>query len=83
MTNKPKTVKIEFAPGCFDNFEGTQEELDALVEEITRLAQSGQLEENSTPINDDAWEQLSDEEREIISEALDSVVEGSNKKKLN
>lgn len=28
-------VKITFAPGCFDNFEGTQEELDKLVTEIT------------------------------------------------
>lgn len=30
--NKP--LKIEFAPGCFDSFEGTQEELDALIKEI-------------------------------------------------
>lgn len=28
-------VKITFAPGCFDNFEGTQEELDQLVNQIT------------------------------------------------
>lgn len=26
--------KIIFQPGCFDDFEGTQEELDALVKEI-------------------------------------------------
>ena len=32
MTNKK--VKVEFAPGCFDSFEGTQEELDALQQEI-------------------------------------------------
>lgn len=30
MTDK----KIIFQPGCFDDFEGTQEELDALVKEI-------------------------------------------------
>jgi hypothetical protein len=83
MTDTPKTIKVEFAPGCFDNFDGTQEELDALVAEITQLAQSGQLEENSTPVDDDAWEQLSDEEREIISSALEHVSEGSTKKNLN
>ena len=30
--NKP--LKVEFAPGCFDNFDGTQEELDGLMTEI-------------------------------------------------
>jgi DNA phosphorothioation-dependent restriction protein DptG len=29
-----KKITVEFAPGCFDNFEGTQEELDQLVAEI-------------------------------------------------
>jgi len=27
-------MKIVFAPGCFDNFEGTQEELDEMVKDI-------------------------------------------------
>ena len=44
-----KKIKIEFAPGCFDNFEGSQEELDELVAEITRMVESGEmLEEGST-----------------------------------
>lgn len=29
-------LKIVFAPGSFDDFEGTQEELDALIEDITK-----------------------------------------------
>jgi transcription antitermination factor NusG len=29
MTNSQKS-KVEFAPGAFDDFDGTQEELDAL-----------------------------------------------------
>jgi hypothetical protein len=29
-----KPIKVEFAPGCFDNFDGTQEELDGLMAEI-------------------------------------------------
>jgi hypothetical protein len=37
MTKENKSLNITFAPGCFDNFEGTQEELDALVNEIKNL----------------------------------------------
>ena len=37
-----KNLKIEFAPGCFDSFEGTQEELDDLVKEIYRMFESGE-----------------------------------------
>lgn len=36
MTDK-KPLKIEFAPGCFDHFEGTQEELDKMIKEITTM----------------------------------------------
>lgn len=36
MTEK-KDMKIEFAPGCFDNFEGTQEELDQMIAEIQSM----------------------------------------------
>lgn len=38
-----KKLKIEFAPGCFDNFEGTQEELDELIAEIHQLIESGEF----------------------------------------
>ena len=36
MTNSQKT-KVEFAPGAFDDFDGTQEELDALQKEIIEM----------------------------------------------
>jgi hypothetical protein len=35
--NDCKTLKVEFAPGCFDDFEGSQEELDELIAEITKM----------------------------------------------
>lgn len=38
-----KKLTVEFAPGCFDNFEGTQEELNEMMAEILQLAESGQL----------------------------------------
>lgn len=33
--DQPK-LKLVFAPGCFDDFDGTQEELDTLIAEITK-----------------------------------------------
>jgi len=38
-----KKPKVVFMPGSFDNFEGTQEELDAMIQEIYRLVESGDL----------------------------------------
>lgn len=37
MSKEHKPLKIQFAPGCFDNFDGTQEELDALMAELSSL----------------------------------------------
>jgi len=39
-------------PGLFDEFEGTQEELDQLVSEITRLAETGELFDNTESADD-------------------------------
>jgi hypothetical protein len=46
-------LKIEFAPGCFDSFEGTQEELDELIANITEMFKSGAAQEQSRPLNID------------------------------
>jgi TRAP-type C4-dicarboxylate transport system substrate-binding protein len=71
--DKPR-MKVEFAPGAFDGWEGTQEELDQFVAEIQRMAESGELEENSIDITDDeAWESLSEEEQSIIADALNNT----------
>ena len=48
---QPK-YKITFAPGCFDDFEGTQEELDELVAQLTEMAESGELMEKSVSLDD-------------------------------
>lgn len=52
-------LKIEFAPGCFDNFEGTQEELDALMAEIERMFKSGEIQASAQKLDIDS---MSDEE---------------------
>ena len=46
MTEK-KPLRVIFDPGCFDNFDGTQEELDEFVKQIQEFAESGLLFENS------------------------------------
>jgi methyltransferase-like protein len=66
-----KSMKIVFAEGCFDDFDGTQEELDALVAQLTEMAESGELLENSTPVN------LESEDDEELKEFIENVVEQS------
>lgn len=73
MTEK---MKITFAPGCFDNFEGTQEELDALQAEIQDMFSKltpEELEAQSRPVNIDTLledEDISDDEFEQMLGAL-------------
>jgi uncharacterized protein YqgV (UPF0045/DUF77 family) len=59
-----KDLKIEFAPGCFDNFEGTQEELDELIAEIHRMFSSGEVHKNTRKLDLD---DLSDEDFEALA----------------
>jgi len=53
-------MELEFAPGCFDDFEGTQEELDELVEHIKEGFRSGKFAEESRPLTDEEFESLSE-----------------------
>jgi hypothetical protein len=63
-----KPVEVIFAPGCFDHFEGTQEELDELIAEIqTKFSNMTpeELEMESTPI----------EGLDITEEELESMLD--------
>ena len=60
-----KKLEIVFAPGAFDNFEGTQEELDAMLAQIKQMMEDGTLFENSR--------ELSDEEAAAIGERLKNI----------
>lgn len=57
-----KKLKVEIAPGAFDNFEGTQEELQELLAQIHQMAEDGTLFEKSSPVSDEeaeaAWKRL-------------------------
>ena len=65
-----KKMKVEFAPGCFDDFDGTQQELDELVAEIERMANSGEMFENSTPVTEESLADLSEEEQQVLLDAV-------------
>ncbi len=68
MSNEEKKpLEVVFAPGCFDDFDGTQEELDEMIAEINRLAETGELFERSLPVDLD---ELSDEELEELAEKM-------------
>jgi hypothetical protein len=75
-----KPLKIVFDPGCFDNFDGTQEELDEFVKQIQEFAESGLLFENSVELTDEDIEELDEETRQQIIRALER---GDDKRSLN
>jgi hypothetical protein len=79
MTEK-KPLKVIFDPGCFDNFDGTQEELDEFVKQIQEFAESGLLFENSVELTDEDIEELDEETRQQIIRALER---GDDKRSLN
>lgn len=64
-TDGEKKLKIVFEPGAFDDFEGTQEELDQLIAELTRMAESGELFEKGIPISELDDETLEGIERDM------------------
>jgi hypothetical protein len=73
MTEKKK-MEVVFAPGCFDNFDGTQEELDQLIKEIQESADDGTLFEKSNPVSfESLLEELSEEEVEDLLNTLDML----------
>ena len=69
MTDSKKTLEVRFAPGCFDQFDGTQEELDELMAEIQSVFANmtpEELAEQSIPLDE---ESLTEDEWEILDAA--------------
>jgi hypothetical protein len=61
MTEK---MKIVFAEGCFDDFDGTEEELAEIIADLQTMVDDGTLLENS--------ERLTPEEEDDLIEVLKS-----------
>jgi hypothetical protein len=73
MTEKKK-MEVVFAPGCFDHFDGTQEELDQLIKEIQEGAENGTLFEKSNPVSiETLLEDLSEEEVENLLSTIEGL----------
>jgi len=74
-------MELEFAPGCFDDFEGTQEELDQLVAAITAAFKSGEFARESRELTDEEFEGLSETTQLKLLDMTDP--DAPNKRTLN
>jgi len=68
--------KIVFAPGSFNNFEGTQEELDTLVDQVVESLESVNFENHV-----EAWDL--DELVDIDPAIADAVLDSPTKRTLH
>lgn len=55
MTDK---LKVIFAEGCFDDFDGTQEELAEFIADIQNMANNGTLLDGAVELREDESEEL-------------------------
>ena len=79
MTDQP--LKVQFAPGCFDEFEGTQEELDLLMAEIHSMFEGMTAKDLEASGNIVDFDQLSESDPELaqrLAAALDGIDSGSD-----
>ena len=77
--SKNKPITVEFAPGAFDHFEGTQEELDAFQREILEMVANmtpEQLAESSTEVDDVYIEQLMETDPEAAEQLIRALSQG-------
>ena len=85
MTDE-KEIKIEFAPGCFDSFEGTQEELNELMAEIQNMfanKSKQEIEFMGRELTEEDFNELPEELQEQIAQGHLSLSDESEKTKRN
>lgn len=58
-------ITIEFVEGAFDDFEGTQEELDELINQIYALVESGEIFELLEEATDEDLLQLRNKQKNL------------------
>ena len=86
VMSENKKPKIEFAPGCFDDFEGTQEELAELVSEIQLMFENmttDELESRSRSVNMADLAELDPETQKQILSAMDDLSNEERTRRLN
>ena len=67
--------KIVFAPGCFDNLDVSQEELDKFMADLQQMVEDGTLFENSRLLDENDPEDL-----EIMKRIDSEMIENANRK---
>lgn len=73
LNMEDKKLEVLFSPGCFDNFDGTQEELDAFVAEIHKLVESGEFFKDAEVLDiEDLGEVDEQEFEDFISQPLEN-----------
>ena len=70
MTKKTP-LQVEFDPGAFDHFEGTQEELEAMIAHIRETFASLTPEELAARSTVVDWDELVENDPEIAQRILD------------
>lgn len=68
-----KEIKIVFTPGCFDNFDGSQEELDQLISDIQAMVEDGSLFDEAKMLTEDDLEDLPPEVLESIARDMEMI----------
>ena len=79
MTEEKK-LKVVFAPGAFDTFEGTQEELDELIADVQKMFEGktpDELELESNPVD---LEELLEEDPELAEQLFKQISELETRK---
>lgn len=78
MTDEKK-ITIEFAPGAFDSFDGTQEELDAFQREVMEMFATltpEEIQARSTAVDVDYIEELLTEDPEAAEQLIRALAAG-------
>lgn len=60
---KPE-LKVVFAEGCFDDFDGSQDELAEMIAEIHKMAKDGTIMDGARPLTDEEIQELANTKRE-------------------
>jgi hypothetical protein len=80
MTDEKK-ITIEFAPGAFDSFDGTQEELDAFQKEVLEMFANltpEEIQARSTAVDVDYIEELLAEDPEAAEQLMRALAGGTD-----
>lgn len=82
MKNKDgKEIQVEFAPGAFDTFEGSQEELDAFQKEILEAIANmtpEELAEESVTVDEAYLDELYEEDPEYAMALARALAAGGD-----